>query len=66
MGCGLSPEDREYFEQLLKKAESYAEDDPIVRQLDGQRDRDRMLATIAKKILDEQKTDEAKEPRHER
>ncbi len=42
-----------YFEELLKKAEPYDEDDPILLQFDGDdQDDDRMMATIAKKILE--------------
>lgn len=49
----LSPEDRAFFEELLKKALPYDEDDPILLQFDGKgQDNDRMMATIAKGILE--------------
>ena len=52
MGSNLSPEDKTFFEELLKKAEPYGDDDPIVRTFDGEgQDHDRMMATIAKGIL---------------
>ena len=54
MGSNLSPEDKTFFEELLKKAEPYGDDDPIVRTFDGEgQDHDRMMATIAKGILEE-------------
>ena len=53
MGSNLSPEDRAFFEELLKKAEPYDDDDPAVRQFDGEgQDHDRMMATIAKGFLE--------------
>lgn len=52
MASDLSPEDRAFFEALLAKAEPYDENDPIVDQLDGERDHDRMMALIAKEILE--------------
>ena len=53
MGSNLSPEDKTFFEELLKKAEPYGDDDPIVRTFDGEwQDHDRMMATIAKGILE--------------
>lgn len=52
MASNLSKEDRDFFEKLLKKAEPYDKDDPIVNQLDGERDHDRMMALIAKKVLE--------------
>ncbi len=49
----LTPEERAYFEMLLAKAEPYDENDPILRQLDGEdQDNDRMWATIAKGFLE--------------
>ena len=35
MGSNLSPEDKTFFEELLKKAEPYGDDDPIVRTFDA-------------------------------
>lgn len=52
MASNLSPEDRAYFEDLLAKAEPYDEDDPAANRLDGEQDPDRMMALIAKKILE--------------
>lgn len=52
MGSNLSKEDKEFFEKLLEKADPYDEDDAIVDQLDGERDHNRMMALIAKKILE--------------
>ncbi len=52
MACSLSPEQRAYFEEILKKAEPYPEDDPIWDTLDGERDHDRVMATIAKMALE--------------
>ncbi len=40
--------------EYLKHHEPYDENDPIVHQFDGERDDDRMMATIAKKILETQ------------
>lgn len=48
----LSPEQRAYFEEVLKKADPYPEDDPIFDTLDGKRDMDRAMATIAKMALE--------------
>lgn len=52
MAYNLSEEDRAFFEALLNKAEPYDENDPIVNQFDGERDHDRMMALIAKMILE--------------
>ena len=53
MEPNLSPDDRAFFEELLKKAVPYDDDDPILLQLDGEeQDHDRMMATIAKGILE--------------
>lgn len=52
MASNLSPEDRAFFEELLKKAEPYPEDDPIFDTLDGERDMDRAMATWAKLVLE--------------
>ena len=52
MASTLSPEDRAYFEELLKKAEPYPEDDPIFDTFDGERDMARAMATWAKLILE--------------
>lgn len=52
MAFNLSPEQKAYFEELLEKAEPYPEDDPIFDVLDGQRDMDRAMATIAKMALE--------------
>ena len=52
MALNLSPEQREYFEGLLKKAEPYPEDDQIFDRLDGERDMDRAMATLAKMALE--------------
>lgn len=48
----LTPKERAELEAMLAKAKPYDEDDPIVNQFDGERDHDRMMATIARKILD--------------
>lgn len=53
MACDLSPEQKAFFEELLKKAVPYDDDDPILLQFDGEeQDHDRMMATIAKGILE--------------
>lgn len=53
MAYPLSSEDTAFFEELLKKAVPYDDDDPILLQLDGEeQDHDRMMATIAKGILE--------------
>ena len=52
MAYSLSPEQKAYFEELLKKAEPYPEDDPIFDTLDGKRDMNRAMATIAKMALE--------------
>lgn len=53
MGSNLSPEDKAFFEELLKKAKPYNDDDLTVRQFDGEeQDHDRMMATIAKGFLE--------------
>ena len=49
----LSNEDRELFFEYTKKAEPYAMDDPIIYCLDGEHDSARMMATIAKKLLED-------------
>lgn len=48
----LSAEDRVRFEEILKRAEPYPEDDPIWDTWDGERDHDRAMATIAKMALE--------------
>ena len=48
----VSEEHRKFFEEILKNAEPYDEDDPIVYQFDGERDEDRMMALLAKKALE--------------
>ena len=52
MTHNLSPEDKAYFEMILVKAEPYPEDDPIWDTLDGERDHERAMATIAKMALE--------------
>ena len=52
MARDLSPEERAFFEEILKKAEPYPEDDPIWDELDGERDHERAMATIAKIALE--------------
>ena len=52
MTSNLSPEDRAFFEEVLKKAEPYPEDDPIWNVLDGERDHARAMATLAKMALE--------------
>lgn len=52
MVSNLSPEDKAFFKDLLAKAEPYDDDDPILEQLDGEQDPDRMMATIAKGFLE--------------
>lgn len=52
MAYDLSPEDRSFFEEVLKQAEPYPEDDPILNTLDGEYDTKRMMATLAKMALE--------------
>lgn len=52
MASNLSPEDRAFFEEILKKVEPYPEDDPIFETMDGKRDMKRAMATWAKMILE--------------
>ncbi|WP_295749638.1 hypothetical protein [uncultured Oscillibacter sp.] len=52
MAYVLSPEDKAFFEEILKKAEPYPEDDPIWDVLDGERDHSRAMATLAKMALE--------------
>lgn len=52
MASNLSSEDRAFFEEMLKRAEPYPEDDPILNTLDGGRDMDRAMATLAKMALE--------------
>ena len=52
MAYDLSPEDRKFFEELLARAEPYPEDDPVWDTLDGEQDRDRAMATLAKMTLE--------------
>ena len=52
MASNLSPEHRAFFEEVLAKAEPYDEDDSIMMQFDGDCDMDRVMATLAKMILE--------------
>ena len=52
MVSNLSPEDKAFFEEVLKRAEPYPEDDPIWDEWDGERDHDRAMATLAKMALE--------------
>lgn len=52
MASNLSAEDKAFFEALLEKAEPYPEDDEIWDILDGKRDHNRAMATLAKMILE--------------
>lgn len=51
MAHSLSKKDRERLEANLAAAEPYDEDAPELQTLDGEIDFDRMMATIAKKLL---------------
>lgn len=52
MAYVLSPDERKQFEEMLRKAEPYPEDDPVWDVWDGERDHDRAMATIAKMALE--------------
>ena len=52
MALNITPEVRKKLEEDMAKAEPYDDDDPILDQFDGDRDDDRMMATIAKNILE--------------
>jgi len=49
----LTADERAELLEDIAKAEPYALDDPIIYCLDGEQDSARMMATIAKKLLDE-------------
>lgn len=53
MALNLSEEARAELFEYLEKAEPYPEDAQELNVLDGDRDPDRMAATIAKKWLDQ-------------
>lgn len=53
MESNLSPEDKAYFESVLKKAEPYPEDDDLWCVFDGEElDSNRVMATFAKMALE--------------
>ena len=59
MALSLSDEKRAVHMEMLRIAEPYPEDDPVLNTLDGDSDSDRMLATIAKKWLDQDDREKA-------
>lgn len=48
----LTDSERKELEEYLKKHEPYDENDPVMRQFDGESDIYRSMATIAKKLLE--------------
>ncbi|MCI8848265.1 MAG: hypothetical protein HFF86_03170 [Oscillibacter sp.] len=52
MALNLSAEERKYFEECLKKAEPYQEDDPILNTFDADSDLSRSMAAWAKMLLE--------------
>ncbi len=59
MALNLSDENRAVLMEMLRIAEPYSEDDPEMNTLDGESDSDRVLATIAKKWLDQDDREKA-------
>ena len=54
MAHTLTDTEREELLEYLKHHEPYDENDPILLRFDGECDNGRMMATIAKKILETQ------------
>lgn len=53
MGRDLTPEQKAHFEEILRKAEPYPEDDELWDIFDDEdRDNDRAMATLAKMALE--------------
>ena len=56
MGSTITPEQRRRLEKILAKAEPYPPGSPELEAYDGEYDPLRLAATLAKEVLDEEKS----------
>ena len=63
MALNLSKEERIAYENMLKTTEPYPDDDPVFNTLDGEYDLDRVGATLARQLLEQDDKERAEKNR---
>ena len=63
MALNLSKEERIAYENMLKTTEPYPDDDPVFNTLDGEYDFDRVWATLARQLLEQDDKERAEKNR---
>ena len=63
MALNLSKDERIAYENMLKTTEPYPDDDPVFNTLDGEYDFDRVGATLARQLLEQDDKERAEKNR---